>query len=334
MNFFDSHSVWQADNLPDGLTIKDGVISGTPTTRGTYTVPVTVTNSLGSDTKNITITVKGRNDCAIMVNGGLTETLTPAELQAIVQDGTAQSKYNCSQTQMIIPVADLRSGTSFECTLNFCDFRNVTLQDGTTKTGLILQFAYPLWRGFAPFDSNGFNRWKYSNLRQWLNSSGIGWFSKAYASDALTSRAGTYSDSGISGFLDCLPQGITELLQPVKVITQAFFDDENTDLTIDDPEDLDGLDGDVTYDKVFIPSLSEMNISADGYEDFPEDNFEGTAWAVRPANQDLDGNNCLMLTRSALISGKNKIIALQNFTPVVSDTFGMLLAPAPAFVIC
>lgn len=327
MNFFDYDSVWRAENLPDGLTLKNGIISGTPTTAGTYSVPITVANSLGSDTKNITIIVKGRNDCSILVDGVLSETLSPAQLQASVLDGTAQSRYNCSQSQMIIPVADPRTGTFFDCTLNFVGFRNVALQDGTAKSGLILQFAHPLWRGFAPFDSNGFNRWKYSNLRQWLNSSGSDWFSKAYDSDALTPRAGTYSDSRVVGFLDCLPPGIVELLQPVKIVTLAFFDDENNDASIDDPEDLDRYDGDITYDKVFIPSLSEMNVSVD-------DDFEGTAWTVRPSSLDLDNNECLMLTRSALTTGKNKVIALSNFSTVEADTFGTLLAPAPAFVIC
>lgn len=327
MNYFDYNTVWRADNLPDGLIFKDGVMTGTPTTAGTYTVPVTVSNSLGSDTKNVTIIVKGENDCSVLVDGALSETITPTQLQASIQDGTAQSKYDCSRTQLVITAVDPRTGDFFDCTLNFAGFRNVTLQDGSTKQGLILQTAHPLWRGVAPFDTNGFNRWKYSNLRRWLNSAGADWFSKAYDTDALTAREGTYSDSGTVGFLDCLPAGVVELLQPVKVVTLAFFDDENTDFSIEDPEDLDGYDGDVTYDKVFIPSLSEMNIPH-------EDSFEGEAWDVRPSALDLDGNECIMLTRSALTTGKNKIFALANFSTLESDTFGTLLAPAPAFVIC
>ncbi|MBR1604428.1 MAG: putative Ig domain-containing protein [Synergistaceae bacterium] len=51
--------VWSAINLPDGLSINasTGVISGTPTTPGTYTPVITVTTNWGSDTKAITINV-------------------------------------------------------------------------------------------------------------------------------------------------------------------------------------------------------------------------------------------------------------------------------------
>ena len=46
-------------NLPDGLTLKEttGEISGTPTTAGTSTFTVKATNSAGSDTKELSITI-------------------------------------------------------------------------------------------------------------------------------------------------------------------------------------------------------------------------------------------------------------------------------------
>ena len=52
--------VWEATNLPAGLTINasTGVISGTPTVQpGTYTAIIKVTTNYGSDTKTITIIV-------------------------------------------------------------------------------------------------------------------------------------------------------------------------------------------------------------------------------------------------------------------------------------
>ncbi len=45
--------------LPSGLTLANGIISGAPTTAGSYTIPLTATNSAGSDTKNLVLTVNG-----------------------------------------------------------------------------------------------------------------------------------------------------------------------------------------------------------------------------------------------------------------------------------
>ena len=60
---------WAVDNLPDGVIIdKDtGVISGTPAEAGSYTVPVTVVTEYGSDTKDVSMTVKG--NYSILITG-------------------------------------------------------------------------------------------------------------------------------------------------------------------------------------------------------------------------------------------------------------------------
>lgn len=52
--------VWEATDLPDGLSINTstGVISGTPTVQpGTYTATVKVITNYGTDSKQITINV-------------------------------------------------------------------------------------------------------------------------------------------------------------------------------------------------------------------------------------------------------------------------------------
>lgn len=51
--------VWEASNLPAGLTIGEstGIISGTPTTPGSYTVNLTVTTNWGTDTESMLIVV-------------------------------------------------------------------------------------------------------------------------------------------------------------------------------------------------------------------------------------------------------------------------------------
>ena len=334
MNLLNLHNVWQASNLPDGLSLNDGVISGVPTTRGQYTVPVTVTNELGTSTTNITINVKHSEDIDIYVNGTKSETLLLSELQSSIQDGTAQSKYNCANTQMLIPFTHPKTGASIDVLLNFCGFKTFTLQDGTTKTGLILQFASPLWKGFAPFGTNGFNRWKYSQLRKWLNSNLLLWFSSSYTADVLTLHEGRYTDNGVKGFLACLPSALADMLLSVKVTTQAFFDDYNEDTAIDDPDYIDGLDADVTYDKVFIPSLSEMGISAGGNESYPEDDFEGTAWTRHSGFNDMNGDSCVLNTRSAAINGTDKIITVDNsLQPSISDVYNANAGTAPVFIL-
>ena len=51
--------LWSASNLPSGLSFNtaSGTFSGTPTTTGDYTVPVTVTTNYGTDTKNVRVAI-------------------------------------------------------------------------------------------------------------------------------------------------------------------------------------------------------------------------------------------------------------------------------------
>lgn len=341
MNFFNSNNVWQAPSLPEGLTLADGVISGNPKSRGVFDIPVTVSNSIGASTKNIRIKCRFRDDITIIQNGEEFELITPNELIEAIQDGYAINKYNCTNTQMLIPFTHPLTGNVIDnVPLNFCSFRNVTLQDGTTKFGLILQFARPLWKGFAPFGTNGFNRWKYSQIRKWLNSSGCDWASPTYSNDILTTHLGSYTDTGVKGFLSCLPHALRNALIPIKVITQAFFDDFNDDSAIDDPDYIDGLDADITYDKVFIPSLSEMGIFAnDDY--FPDDNFEGSAWEFYSALSDgssicsdMNNSSCSIISRSAYLNGTDKVLYVNSsLEPSLGEVYLAESAAAPAFVI-
>ena len=368
MNILNPLNSWAADQLPDGISLHHGILSGTPTAKGNFSVPVTVSNSLGSDTKNISIITKyrpGVEKFSILQDGVEVAKLSIPELQAMVQDGSAQQRFNCQNTQIVIPVVRPQIKYSYNADkynpilpdnnkhllpsviqyvpVNFCSFRNVTLQDGSTRLGLILQFDQSLWAGYAPFDTgdsvscqitgnndvlpknNIFNRWRYSNLRQWLNSEGKNWFVPAYNGDTLVtfqdyadaymnfeypngiSRLqdkpvseeilamqkhrrlwlSNYTDDEACGFLDLLPDDIHSILQPVKIVTQAFFDAQNDNLSIEDPDDIDGVDADITYDKVFLPSIDEMYLAHvfsyayfDGEKLFPESEafLEGAPW--------------------------------------------------------
>ena len=91
----------------------------------------------------------------------------------------------------------------------------------------------------------GWNRWSTSALRQYLNSAaavGAWWTAQDewdIAPDQLTTKA---------GFLSGWPEELVNVLKEVKVVTYP-----NT--VNDDPQ---GNTPDITYDKVFLPSLEQM----------------------------------------------------------------------------
>lgn len=73
--------VWEASNLPAGLTIGEstGIISGTPTTPGSYTVNLTVTTNWGTDTESMTIIVGVPDSWQPVITPGQTLNLTAGE---------------------------------------------------------------------------------------------------------------------------------------------------------------------------------------------------------------------------------------------------------------
>lgn len=91
----------------------------------------------------------------------------------------------------------------------------------------------------------GWNRWKYSAARQWLNSdqSKGKWWTKQDDWDIAPSQL-----SQKDGFLCGMPADMVAVLKPVKVITLTN--------TVND-----GGVTDITYDKVFLASFAEMNIN-------------------------------------------------------------------------
>ena len=330
MNIPINFAKWSVSNLPAGLKLKNGVISGQPTGEtGIYTVPFSVVTPWGRDTKNITINIRENSKFAIYQNGAKLEDISLNDLIASIRNGTAQEKYNCTNTQIMIPVVTpalkyiynnsteaIRPSQIDIAAVNFCSFRNVTLADGTVKPALILQFDKSIWEGFCCFDTGEptdtsprfpdayydydmgcidensiINRWKYSNLRQWLNSSGANWFSPAYDTDVLITfdnpmdYISLMRNSDSTGFLSCLPEDLVEVIQPIKIQTQAFFNENNFDESIEEPDIINDVYVDITYDKFFIPSLEEMNIKPsdnDGYSSgtklYANDGVEGTAW--------------------------------------------------------
>lgn len=91
----------------------------------------------------------------------------------------------------------------------------------------------------------GWNRWKMSAIRQYLNSdAGIGaWWAAQDEWDIAPDELKTKT-----GFLSGVPQEIINAMKPVKVVTYTN--------TVQD-----GGEADVTYDKVFLLSLEEIYAS-------------------------------------------------------------------------
>lgn len=91
----------------------------------------------------------------------------------------------------------------------------------------------------------GYNRWKYSAIRQWLNSAQPKgkWWTKQDDWDIAPSQL-----SQKDGFLCGLPADMIAVLKTVKVITLTNTANDN------------GV-ADITYDKVSLASMSQMNIN-------------------------------------------------------------------------
>lgn len=91
----------------------------------------------------------------------------------------------------------------------------------------------------------GWNRWKYSAARQWLNSNQPKgkWWTKQDDWDVAPSQLATKD-----GFLCGMPAEMLAVLKTVKVTTLAN--------TVND-----GGVTDITYDKVFLASMSQMNVN-------------------------------------------------------------------------
>lgn len=100
----------------------------------------------------------------------------------------------------------------------------------------------------------GYNRWKYSFLRQWLNSDGDkGEYWEAQNKwDVIPAQANNYD-----GFMKGLTDTLKAHIRPCKVVTIANNIDSNAE--------------DVTYDKIFLPSLEQLYVS-------PQKSGEGDYW--------------------------------------------------------
>lgn len=127
--------------------------------------------------------------------------------------------------------------------------------------------------------SYGNNRYRDSNLRQWLNKSGKGWFSKTHSADEAPNDSGMSQPTGYDtreGFLS------------------AFTNDElkailDTTLTVAKNTETDGGGSEQVTDKVFLLSNTEVGLS----------NENGIAEGSRLALfSDNDSRKCVLTSQA------------------------------------
>lgn len=166
-------------------------------------------------------------------------------IQNSVRAGTIQNDYAVGD---IIEVEHATYGTlDFEVV----GFDQVVLNDPLLTHSLVLmlktsRIGNMMYDNAEPTNtdadraSNGNNRWKASNIAQWLNSSAAAnaWYSAAHAYDA----APTYAN--VAGFMAGLPSFFTDVLADVKVTTPLAT--------------IDGGGNEETVNKFFLPSYSQI----------------------------------------------------------------------------
>lgn len=275
-----SSVTWSATGLPDGCVLGEhtGIITGTPTTAGDYTVSLTVESNWGTATGSLIIYVKdGPTRYVVQRDGSELTRISMADLKQMVADRTLEETFQIGD-QLIIPWTDPDVGTKCECPMNFGTFKNFRLENDSLSYGLGLQaeYAMPITNGshwgveFDPAEPNnadasrrgsGTNRWSLSYIRQWLNAKGQNWYSAQHEADADSAKA-AYKRT--NGFEDGFPVDFLEVLTPVKNVTKTCS--------------YDGGGLDVTLDTFFLLSTHEMfvNISNGALTD----DTEGTYWEI------------------------------------------------------
>ena len=191
-----------------------------------------------------------------------------ADIHNLVSAGRAKEFFGID-SQIVVPYT-ATDGTVYEMPFDVVHFEDVELMDGTTTPGMWLMSHYASLEGVqfdAPEPDNtlgsggtkddnvairGYNRWSESGIRAWLNSneSAGNWWGNTFerngtqvtrrSADVAPEQLNTYN-----GFLEGLPSDFISILGQIKVQTAC---NTVTDSGVTD----------ITYDKIFLPSLEQM----------------------------------------------------------------------------
>ena len=203
--------------------------------------------------------------------------LTYDEIAMIVRAGRAQEKFKIGD-QIVTKYTDT-SGNQYDMPFDVVAFRNVELEDNSTVPGMIIQSHYATVEDMQ-FDTKepsssdavvkyyGWNRWSYSNIRQWLNSDkekGL-WWSAAHSTDVAPNNLST-----VNGFMKGLPTDFINMLKPTKhEIALSYRYPSGSEST---------YVYDITYDVFFLPSLKEEHFKFSSQPTYWDgSDKEGSTW--------------------------------------------------------
>lgn len=272
---------WNSYNENNGIIFENGILTiGNMTVVGNYTIPITVKaiKDRYSDiaTFNVTVNIIAPNSAnanyTIRMNN-TNETINFGTLMSKIKDGTVINDYGWDN-QIIIPYTDPFDGKEYECPFAFGTYQEFEKEDGTKFMGLGLLAHYCLPTSPVMFDAkepdnplhiyvrdNGSNRWKESNLRQWMNKTGLNWYEPQHEYDTPPTKP---DPATVTGLLDCFPSDFIDMCIPVKMrsITHTLY----------------GGGYDTTYDKLFLLSLSQCNCKSTDPKFGLNDESEGRYW--------------------------------------------------------
>lgn len=207
------------------------------------------------------------------------EDLTYEEIARIVRAGIARYKFKIGD--QITTTYTAYNGNQYEMPWDIVAFREVELEDGSIKPGMIIQSHYATVEklGFdtpepsspnAQIQERGYNRWLYSDVRQWLNSNEDkgSWWTASYETDTAPTDLNV-----ITGFMKGLPTGFINMIKPVKHKTALNY--------IYPSGAASTYVYDTTYDMFFLPSYLEEfrglpSTTSSTYVDVTGE--EGAAW--------------------------------------------------------
>lgn len=218
-----------AENVPANLAVsKQGVMSGIPVSMGSTDVPVKAVTNYGEVTGSLTVVVREAEPKRgfYKADGTWLGDITLSDLKKKIGDGTALSEYGLG-AYFSVPYVDPFDNVEYSCRYRFGHFGQFTFADGSVGQGLGLD-CVPLLPTVgvqfdAPEPSNpdsqrrtyGNNRYRFSNLRQYMNSSETNWYKAQHAYDAPPARPSNWNS--VKGLLDCFPSSFVDSLDPVQI---------------------------------------------------------------------------------------------------------------------
>lgn len=198
----------------------------------------------------------------------------------MVQNGTAKDVFSVGDTfQSTI----LYNNTNRKYPWIVAGFRDVMESDTGAKHNAMILIAKYAAIVKLPFDNGGDNSYEHSIIRQYLNSesSNPDWFIKQQDRFLAEYEDVDYTPE-VPGFISCLPEDFANIIKPASInsiITKMHSGNVNLGNTEDQGTYIPWGDSNTTFDRFWIPSITEMNaidrsnIKLNDHEDAPLEYF-------------------------------------------------------------